>query len=150
MIAHGSGLVPGKLSALQLFRAEADGLLHATYATHLAHQQLSAICEWEYDTDIPIMDFYCDNEAVIKRMRRWMQYDKIYPSIPLTSDFDLTYGTIHYVHENEMKLKFTHVKGHQDKNKTDEQLSKLPIPSHKNCKCNWACTNKLTHAEPIN
>ena len=79
-------------------------------------------------TDFPILNYYTDNEGLIKRIMKTLFQQHFSPSFAILSEYNVI-QTI-YVTIKELKTKnilpelsIAHVKGHQDEEKDYEDLS---------------------------
>ena len=155
IIARGRGNVSGNIRMMQSFRAEACGLLRAVqaliYSMDVLTEENPDIAEneryWSNNRiNIPIK-VYCDSESNLKRLRNWMRYDFIYPTLRLANDYDMSICFIEEVKEtiNTSQISFHHVKGHQDRHKKFDDLS---WPEKLNCMCDKAA-GKITNVTPI-
>jgi hypothetical protein len=95
-------------------RAEAAGMLSATMF-------LSILCKY---LQVPVFNVVCisDNAELIRRCRAHLQYKEPFPNETLQSEYDVTEQIYRTQATHNIKATFYWVKGHQDKNKTYEEL----------------------------
>ena len=132
------------------FRAEAAGLLHGLIALqHILFlfadnaPDLALLSNIIHNNKINHqISIYSDSKSLITRLRTWISYPNLYPSIGIKCNIDLCLEILtvanKFFHHNI--LSFHHVRGHQDEKKAWDLLT---WPEKLNCECDKRATATL-------
>ena len=124
------------------FRAEAYGMLAGLRLL------LQACNLWNIQSQADIQIF-CDNEGLIKRMNKRVTRDIILPRHFLIPEADLEMLIDNSLKALGLASRYTHVKGHQDKGLSPEELRALPQPTQLNIRCDQLASDQLERTLPI-
>ena len=135
IIAANRGMARGH--PMQSFRAEA-------YGTLAALSLLRRYCEFQSTEHLPSLDHHCDNEALVKRIRRLLIHPRDVSITTLKPDADAVTQIIQTIQHLPMNYSIWHVHSHQDEH-TEFYL--LPRAAQLNVLADRNCTSALRKYE---
>ena len=135
IIASNSGVARG--FPMQSFRAEAYGTLSAL-------SLILRYCEFQSIPTIAPITHHCDNEALVKKLKRSLLTPNAVYTNTTAADHDILSQITQTVNDLPAEYSIWHVRSHQDDH-TEFQL--LPRPAQLNVLADRTCTRALRHFE---
>jgi hypothetical protein len=86
------------------------------------------------------LELFSDNQGLVDTITKMMEWETLYPSNALTSEWDIISVILAYIPQLPSPPSVQHVKGHQDK---EALVATLPLPAQLNCEANALATAAL-------
>ena len=85
---------------------------------------------------------FCDNKGLVDNVNSTSQHPDHFPNISLAADWDVVHEIVESMRQLTHPPTITHIKGHQDRTKSNEQLS---LPAQLNVDADALADSYMTH-----